>query len=428
MTLRERIQSFSDRCTYIGISPDSTHPDKTNIILGNQTVFALCATLSVFAVVLWWLGIERAPLLLTGMVSTFVALTWFIHKGYYTTGRVLGITVQNINVFVLSVLLGYETRVIDFLIISALMPLVLFSMTQKRWIAFLITQNVLLYVLYHLLKPSLVQYGIPAAQQELLYTLCIPVKFINILMVAFIIIYKRTQEEKSLKEAIADLQRVNDGLRQFAYATSHDLKTPLRNISTYLQLLKRKNVLNEESNQMVDSAVNSVKHLNQLISEIFLYTTTDFKNEKDETTDLQVVMKQIKEDTKAIFSERHATLVLPDKLPVVRMNHTQAQHVFSNLISNAIKYNKSHTPVVIISYKRAMQYYEFSVKDNGIGIKPEYQQQIFEIFKRLHSSEEYEGTGIGLAICKKIIESYGGSIHVKSVPAEGSEFVFTVPI
>ncbi len=421
------LKNFLDWFSYIGITPDSDHPDKKNIVLGNQAVFALTVTFSLFAIVLWMFGLGHVSLLLLLIIGTFVVLTAFIYAGWYKTGRVLGITTQNINVFLLSVFLGYETRVIDFLIITAVIPLVLFSMAQKKWIAFCVSQNIVLYALYHIFKSKLEVYGIASADQQLLYTLCIPIKFINILVAVFIIINKRTDEEKYLKSAVTELERVNEGLRQFAYVTSHDLKTPLRNIATYLQLLKRKNQLDSESIEMVDSAVKSVKQLNQLITDIFLYTTTDFKNDKDEAVDLNKILVQVKEDTSSLFTEQNAQLLISDNLPSVKMNATQALQVFSNLIGNAVKYNKSETPVVKLSYKEEDGHYTFTVTDNGIGIEEKYKNQIFEIFKRLHTKEEYEGTGIGLAMCKKIIESHGGNIHVESTPGKGSSFIFTIP-
>ncbi|MBK7148948.1 MAG: GHKL domain-containing protein [Bacteroidetes bacterium] len=422
------IARFLHWFSYIGIAPDSTHPDKKNIVLGNQAVFALTVTFSLFAVVLWQAGLGHVSALLLLVIGTFVVLTSFIYAGWYMTGRVLGITTQNINVFLLAVFLGYETRVIDFLIITTVIPLVLFNMSQKKWIAFCVSQNILLYAAYHLFKSQLEGYGISEADQLLLYNLCIPVKFINILVAVFIIINKRTEEEQYLKNAVTELERVNEGLRQFAYVTSHDLKTPLRNISTYLQLLKRKNQLDSESVEMVDSAVKSVKQLNQLITDIFLYTTTDFKNEKDEWVDLSELLQQIKADTAAIFSEQHGQLLLPGQLPKIKMNATQALQVFSNLIGNAIKYNRSHAPIVKLSCHTDDQYHTFTVTDNGIGIEEKYQHQIFELFKRLHTKEEYEGTGIGLAMCKKIIESHGGTIRVESTPGKGSSFIFTIPV
>jgi light-regulated signal transduction histidine kinase (bacteriophytochrome) len=220
---------------------------------------------------------------------------------------------------------------------------------------------------------------------------------------------------------------MNSGLKQFAFVTSHDLKTPLRNISTYLQLLKRRNTLDAESVEMVDSAVKSVKHLNQLITDIFLYTTTDFKHEGAEVVDMNELLNDTVHDFKALLEECDGTLIIPTSIPNVLVNRIQATHIFNNLVGNALKYNKSEKPVITISYRQLNNFVEFTIADNGIGIEPQYQEQIFEIFKRLHTQQEYEGTGIGLAICKKIVESYDGTIRVESEPGKGSKFIFTLP-
>lgn len=552
-----------NRLSYLGIDPASNHPDKENVVLGNQIVYILAIALSLLAVVCIFIGIYIASLTLSIMVGLFIGLSYFVYKGHYVTGRMLGMILQNLAIFMQAVVLGYESRVIDFLLISALMPLVLFHIRQRKMIIACVFQNFFFYTIFHLFQPVLSQYGLPQAQQLLIYNLTIPVKFLTILLVVFVIIQKtgsqqekqekrnqqlleqrnyftsildqvpvdiatldtnlrytflnkhsikddtlrqwligkndydyfkhrnietsvaverermfrialkeqqvatmeermvdrngvhkviirgvapiiiddkvaglvgyglditdRKQAEEKLTAAYHELENVNAGLKQFAYITSHDLKTPLRNISTYLQLLKRRNQLDAESNEMVDNVVKSVKHLNQLITDIFLYTTTDFRNEEASQTELNEVMDKIREDIRALLHERRTQLIVPDKLPSLKIDRTQAIHIFSNLISNAIKYNTADLPRVEILYKTVDGWVEFTVKDNGIGIEEEYQEQIFEIFKRLHTQEEFEGTGIGLAICKKIIESYGGNITVRSSKGLGSEFVFTLP-
>lgn len=563
--MRQTFHNAWDRLSNLGLATDSEHPDRENIVLANQIVYFLGLTLLVLGAACAMLGLYLVVWLLAAMIATFMALSVLIYKGWFQTGRLLGIVVLSLSVFAQAIYLGYETRVIDFLIISALLPLVLFHPRQVRLIMLCVAFNFLFYILYHVYQPQLQNFGLPLQQQMLVYHLTIPVKFITVLLVMYVILRKNsgqqkrqeqrnkrlleqrnfyntaldqmpidivmldtdlrftflnkhsvqddnlrtwligktemeyaelsnkhqavvmgrqqmyttalqtgkvsTLEERSvdekgnvsvamrgvgpiraqdtgavlgligfgmditerqlaeerIKEAYHELEKVNAGLKQFAYVTSHDLKTPLRNIATYLQLLKRRNQLDTESAEMVDDAVKSVKHLNQLISDIFLYTTTDFKQEKTEIADLNEVMQTVTSDIKAILEEKKVDLSIPDNLPPLKVNRTQAIHVFSNLIGNAIKYNKSENPKVEINFKRNGVKTEFSVKDNGIGIAPEYQEQVFEIFRRLHTQDEFEGTGIGLAICKKIIESYGGFIRVNSQAGAGAEFVFTLP-
>lgn len=421
------LANFWHKISHIGINPDSNSPDKRYVVIGNQVVISLSVTLSFFSLVMLLMGIYRGALLLALMVTTFVALTYLIYRGWYVTGRVLGITLQNVNIVILAIFLGYQTRVIDFLIFAALMPLVLFSMRQKLLIGFCIWQNFIFYIFYHLFEPQMLSMGLPPHQQFVIYSLSIPIKFVTILLVVFVLIRYKTEQEKKMKEVITELETVNAGLKQFAYVTSHDLKTPLRNISTYLQLLRRRNTLDSESNEMIENAVKSVKHLNQLITDIFMYATTDFKTEMGEQLDMNLLMNDVRSDIKAIIQEKKVVLIIPGDLPQINVNRTQAMHVFSNLIGNAIKYNKSEIPKVELSFKQEGKFIEFTITDNGIGIDEKYREQIFEIFKRLHTQEEYEGTGIGLAICKKIVESYGGRIRMKSEVGQGSKFIFTLP-
>lgn len=421
------ITKFWNWVSHIGINPNSKSPDGRYVIIGNQLVAILSITLLFFALIMAAFGIYRGAFLLTMMVATFVALTYLIYSGWYVTGRVLGITAQNINVVILAVFLGYHTHIIDFLVVAALMPLVLFSMRQKLMIVFCMMQNFIFYIVYYLYRSEFEGLGLPIDQQQMIFLISIPIKFVTILLVIFVLVRYKSEQENKLRQVISELERVNDGLKQFAYVTSHDLKTPLRNISTYLQLLRRRNVLDTESNEMVDKAVTSVKHLNQLITDIFMYTTTGINAVEEEALDTNKVMQDVKSDIQAILDEKKVVLIIPSDLPSVRINRTQAIHVFSNMIGNAIKYNTSAIPKVEIGCKQDGDFIEFTVADNGIGIAEEYQEQIFEIFKRLHTQQEYEGTGIGLAICKKIVEGYGGKIRVESTPGKGSKFVFTLP-
>jgi len=412
----------------IGVNPNSNNPETGNVILGNQVVFIITISIILLAASFLALGIYRAVFILSAVVFIFLAFTFLIYNGKHFEGRIAGITAQNIAIFTQAVFLGADTRIIDFLIIAALMPMVLFHFKQRKAIIFCVSQNLILYTVYHLILPQIQSCALPHDQQLIIYNFTIPLKFIMILLVMYVIIRKRTAEATIQEGMINELERVNSGLQQFAYVTSHDLKTPLRNISTYLQLLRRKNVLDEDSNDMVDRAVKSVKHLNQLITDIFLYTTTDFKNESAEVVDMNVLLNDMREDFKALLTETNTTLNIAANIPKIKVSQIQVTHVFSNLIANALKYNKSANPTINISYiPLAKGFVEFTVADNGIGIEEQYQEQIFEIFKRLHTQEEYEGTGIGLAICKKIIESYGGSIRVESQLGKGAKFIFTLP-
>ena len=235
------------------------------------------------------------------------------------------------------------------------------------------------------------------------------------------------EAEKKLKEYAVELERKNDELHHFVNATSHDLKSPLRNIASHLQLLLRRNAgkLDEESIGMVAYTIKSVKQLNQLISDIYQYSVADRNDKPIEMADLNQLLDTSLKQMEDVITSKGAEIT-HTTLPTLKVAPSHMGMLFSNLVGNAVKYNSSLKPQVTISSKVTEKEYIISVADNGIGIAPEYQQQIFEIFQRLHTSSEYEGTGVGLAICSKIVDNYRGKIWVESQPGQGSTFFFTL--
>lgn len=234
------------------------------------------------------------------------------------------------------------------------------------------------------------------------------------------------EAERKLKEYAVELERKNGDLQHFVNATSHDLKTPLRNIASYLQLLQRKNreSLDEESLSLIDYTVKSVKQLNQLINDIYQYSVADRREHLVEITNLDKILADTVKQLGTFVTEKNAE-IKHRQLPVLKVTPAHISLLFSNLVSNAIKYNVSPRPKVYIDWELTENEYIFSVKDNGIGIPKEYSKQVFEIFRRLHTSEAYEGTGVGLAICKKIIDNYNGRIWLESEEGKGATFYFS---
>jgi PAS domain S-box-containing protein len=235
------------------------------------------------------------------------------------------------------------------------------------------------------------------------------------------------EAEKKLKEYSAELERKNDDLHHFVNATSHDLKSPLRNIASHLQLLQRKNddKLDDDSREMIAYTIKSMKHLNQLISDIYQYSVADRNDKPMAMSDLNEVLERSLKPLADIIASKNAVITC-DNLPTLTISPSQIEALFANLVGNALKYNSSLEPHITISATTTDDSHIFSVSDNGIGIAPEYKEQIFEIFKRLHTSNEYEGTGVGLAICSKIVDTYGGKIWVESEPGKGSTFFFSL--
>lgn len=244
------------------------------------------------------------------------------------------------------------------------------------------------------------------------------------------VLVDRQRAEEKLKRVMSDLERSNRDLEQFAYVASHDLQEPLRMISSYTQLLAQhyEGHLDGKAKKYIDYAVDGAIRMQQLIGDLLTYSRIGTRGKPPELTDAHAVLGKTLSDLAALIKENQA-LVTNDNLPTVRADPSQLAAVFQNLIANAIKFRGKNMPRVHVSARESDDGYEwvFSVKDNGIGIEPRYQDRLFIIFRRLHTQKEYPGTGIGLALCKRIVERHGGRIWFESEPGNGATFYFTIP-
>ena len=226
---------------------------------------------------------------------------------------------------------------------------------------------------------------------------------------------------------LADLVRSNDELHQFAYLASHDLREPLRTIASFLALLARRfeGKLGAEADEYIAFAVDAARRMDELIISMIAYTQVAGEVHEVVAMDLEALLTRVLKKLQGVITDARAEIT-HDPLPIVQ-GDSRLEHVVQNLISNAIKFHGPKAPRVHVSAVKEGHQWRFAVKDNGIGIPPEAVSRLFQIFHRLHGDKEYTGTGIGLAICKKIIESHGGQIWVESQPGQGSTFYFTVP-
>jgi light-regulated signal transduction histidine kinase (bacteriophytochrome) len=239
---------------------------------------------------------------------------------------------------------------------------------------------------------------------------------------------ERRQAEEVLRVKTEELARSNRDLEQFAYVASHDLQEPLRMVTSYVQLLARRynGKLDSEADEFINFAMDGSIRMRKLINDLLTYSRVKTKGKALEPTDCESVLSQSLDNLKVAIEENGA-LVTHDSLPTVMADNPQLVELFQNLIGNAIKFRGSEPPRIHVSAGRNGKGWIFSVRDNGIGIAPEYSKRIFIIFQRLHSREKYAGTGIGLAICQKIVERHGGRIWVESEAGKGATFYFTLP-
>ncbi|MHB1286639.1 MAG: protoglobin domain-containing protein [Leptospirales bacterium] len=247
----------------------------------------------------------------------------------------------------------------------------------------------------------------------------------------FILEFRDWTEDKKIQEELErrteDLIRSNQDLEQFAYVASHDLQEPLRMVTSYTQLLARryKGQLSEEADEFIGFAVDGAARMQSLINALLAYSRVGTRGRDLTTVDTQTVFEQAKENLKIAIQESQAT-VTNTPLPTVSGDPVQLMQLFQNLIGNALKFRGPQPPAIHVSALNEEKEWVFSVSDNGIGIAPKFWSRIFVIFQRLHSKEEYPGTGIGLAMCKKIVERHGCRIWLESEPGQGSTFFFTM--
>ncbi len=239
----------------------------------------------------------------------------------------------------------------------------------------------------------------------------------------------RKQVEQQMLQLTEDLKRSNEELEQFAYVASHDLQEPLRAVTSYTQLLAQRyqGNLDAKADKYINHIVDGASRMQQLINDLLAYSRLGTRAQEFEIADCNAAVEQSLCNLQIAIAEKQA-IITKDVMPTVMADEFQLVQLFQNLIGNAIKFCREEVPIIHITAIIQDDEWLFSVRDNGIGIDPEYADRIFIIFGRLHSRREYLGTGIGLAICKRIVERHGGRIWVESLPEEGATFYFTIPI
>lgn len=242
-------------------------------------------------------------------------------------------------------------------------------------------------------------------------------------------ISERKLAEDASKQYAEELRRSNAELEQFAYVASHDLQEPLRMITSYLQLIEQRFVdeLDSDAREFIGFAVDGAARMKSLINDLLTYSRVQRAKIEFGPVSMENVLAKVKSNLKVVIDEYNVQIIA-DPLPEITANENQMLQLIQNLIGNAIKFRRELPPKIFISVERGKAEWTFIVRDNGIGIDQEYKHRIFVIFQRLHGRDQYSGTGIGLAVCKKIVERHNGRIWVESKGGDGAAFHFTIPI
>ena len=237
----------------------------------------------------------------------------------------------------------------------------------------------------------------------------------------------RIVAEEDLRKTLGELKRSNAELEQFASIASHDLQEPLRMVANFTQLLQKRyqDKLDQDGNDFINFAVDGTRRMQKLINDLLIFSRVGKAEKSFKSTDLKIIFEQVQQNLSQSIYEKNV-IISCDPLPVIMADESQMLQLLQNLISNAIKFNESNPPTILVSGEVRKDEWLFSVQDNGIGIDPMYFEKIFVIFQRLNPKVQYEGSGIGLAVCKKIILRHGGKVWVESQPNKGSTFFFTI--
>ena len=237
------------------------------------------------------------------------------------------------------------------------------------------------------------------------------------------------QELTERKRYERELEESNERLEQFAYAASHDLQEPLRMVSSYLQLIERQYAteFDDDGKEYLEFAIDGAERMREMIDALLAYSRVDTQGDPLEPVDLNRLLEDVQDNLQIHIEENNTSLTI-DKLPRVKGDERQLRQVFQNLLSNAITYSGDDPPEIHVEATRQGRMWKISVHDEGIGIDPEEQDRVFEVFQRLHGQEEQSGAGIGLALCQRIVERHGGGIWVESESGEGATFSFTLPL
>lgn len=378
---------------------------------------------------LWFIAVNS-------LCITSIGVLFLNRIGRVNVSRIFYLVAVDILLFVIPLILGPYTHGENFLIIAVLIPFLMYDIYDFKPIIAGVTMPVVLIICYPYLEPFFAPYHLTIARQHILSTIGVPMEVGLGITAVFQFAYYSRKTELELEASnlqmtlqTNELKRSNADLEQFAYVISHDLKTPVRNISCFMKLLSNKHSasLDTEAKEFVEFAVTGSKRMERLIDDVLAYSRIGRNLSTPTPVNVNDVINTIRYELEGRMDAPDARINISGTLPIVSSAHSSLlYHIFQNLIRNGIKFNTHARPEINIACHETEEFYMFYVADNGIGIPKKYMAQVFQMFKRLHNENEYDGTGIGLAICKKIVELYHGEIWYESDECTGTTFYFTI--
>lgn len=372
-------------------------------------------------------GKETIQLVLFICLLMLIPVTLSLYKKKFLS-QIANMIVNYINISTVCVLCGPEINIHNYLLVTAILPFLWFrrEIKLRYFFSSLAVLNWMLLVTYFSISDGV--YLLDFEDTDL-------IGFIDDLAVAGFIIslfYIITKENdiqlEKLKLKTQEIEEKNIELERFSFIASHDLKEPLRTVQSFNQIIKEefKEHINDDLNLYFKFINDALVRMKEMIDGLLQYSVVGSSN-KIANIDLNCMINELKNDLSNLLKSSNA-IIQKSKLPTITGGDVELRLVFQNLITNAIKFKPANKqPIVEISFTKQPNFWQFCIADNGIGIEKKKQVEIFEIFNKLHSSDKYEGQGLGLAFCKKIVESHNGKIWVESALGEGSKFYFTIP-
>ena len=379
--------------------------------------------------VYWFLCVD-------GLCITSAAVLVLNRYGRIRASRIVYIIGINLFLYLAALLTGPDAGGETFLLISVMLPFLIYDLRHRSIIIMGITIPILFIVSFPYAVSYFTEFHVSMVQQLFLKRLSTSMEIGLVIAAVYQFVYYSRDAEKELEVSnqqmtsqTEELKRSNADLEQFAYVISHDLKTPVRNISCFMKLLSNKHggSFNDEAREFVDFSLHGAKRMERLIDDVLAYSRIGRNLSNPTPVNLNDVVNTICYELQDKLNDTNGSINIVTELPIINSVHSSLMyHILQNLIRNGLKFNISETPTIDISYTESADHYKFEVKDNGIGISQEYSKQVFQMFKRLHNENEYDGTGIGLAICKKIVELYHGEIWYEGEEGRGTTFYFTI--